>query len=94
MGTETPADEFPKQVVAVAIRANGLIVSKPAPARHCHVLNAMPEKMARATKPSDQGFLSDTGIFLSREDALTVARNAGQLKKPTHHKELFSEDLW
>lgn len=90
----SPERESLMRIVAVAIRVNGLILSKPAPARHCHILNAMPKRMARASLPSDQGFLSNTGIFLGREDALNVARAAGQLKKETHHKELFSEDLW
>lgn len=82
------------KIVAAAIRANGLILSKPAPARHYHILAAMPAKMARAVLPADQGFVTSEGDFLGREAALAVARDAGQLKGATTHRELFSEDLW
>lgn len=82
------------RIVAVAIKANGLIMTRPAPARHHDILKRMPEGMARASVPSDQGFITDGGKFLGRADALVIARQAGQLLKETHHRELFSEDLW
>lgn len=82
------------RVVAVAVKANGLTLSLPAPARHCHVLARMPARMARAVLPSDQGFLTSDGTFVGREEALQIAHRTGQLLKPTTHRELFSEDLW
>ena len=82
------------RIVSVAIKANGLIMSMPKPARHHHVIAAMPARMARAVLPSDQGFLTNKGEFVGREDGLKMATDAGQLLKPTSHDELFSEDLW
>lgn len=82
------------RIVSVAIKVNGLIMSLPAPNRHFHVLKAMPQKWARKVLPNQQGFLTNEGQWLGREEALTVAHRAGQLLKPTEHRELFSEDLW
>jgi hypothetical protein len=89
-----PTVDDASHIVAVAMRVNGLIVSQPAPSRHFNIMNALPAKMARAIRPSDQGFLTDTGHYVGREDALQIAKAAGQLLKPTAHRELFSEDLW
>jgi hypothetical protein len=89
-----PTVQDARCIVSVAMRINGMIVSKPAPARHFHVMNALPARIARAVLPSDQGFLTDTGHYVDRQDALRIATAAGQLLKPTAHKELFSEDLW
>lgn len=80
-------------IVAAAVRVNGVTMSMPRPARHHDILKRLPGKMANA-KPSDQGFITDAGVFVGRELALALATNAGQLLKPTQHKELFSEDLW
>jgi hypothetical protein len=82
------------RIIAAAIKANGLIMSMPRPARHFHIMAAMPAKMARAVVPSDQGFLTDAGTFVGREAGLLIALKAQQLLKPTQHRELFSEDLW
>lgn len=83
-----------ERIVAAAVTVNGLVISKPRPARHYQILNAMPSKIARSVKPSDQGFLTDRGEFVGREAALAIATEAKQLLKPTSHRELFSEDLW
>lgn len=89
-----PTVDDASHIVAVAVRANGLIISMPAPARHFNIMKSMPAKMARSVLPSDQGFVTDTGHYVGREDALRIATAAGQLLKPTAHRELFSEDLW
>ena len=81
-------------IVAAAVKSNGLIMSMPAPARHEDIIKRMPGKAAKNLKPSDQGFLDNTGNFVSRTDALIIARIAKQLLKDSNHKELFSEDLW
>lgn len=82
------------RIVAAAVHVNGVTISIPAPARHFHILAKLPAKMARNVRPSDQGFLTDTGEFVGRETGLQIATEAKQLLKPTHHRELFSEDLW
>ena len=78
-------------IVAVAIRANGLTISAPRPARHSHVLHALPTQLACS---AEQGFLTDGGQFVDRVEALAIARNAGQLLRPASLPELYSEDLW
>lgn len=41
-----------------------------------------------------QGFVTDDGLFLTREQALVEARACGQLTKPLLGSILTSEDLW
>lgn len=44
---------------------------------------------------NDQGFIDSDGRYLSREEALIVAKEAGQLLRKTGNEyELFSEDLY
>lgn len=49
---------------------------------------------------ADQGFIDQYGVFMTREEAFIVARDAGQLnvrRSKTPHEgstELFSEDLY
>ncbi len=83
------------RITAAAVLANGLTVSVPRPGRHCHILQKLPSRIARAVKPSEQGFLTDAGTFVGRVEALAIARKSGQVGgSGTDHKELFSEDLW
>ena len=42
----------------------------------------------------EQGFLTNSGRFLSRKEAYVVALRYDQLKHPEDNEELFSEDLW
>jgi hypothetical protein len=83
------------KIVGVAVRVNGLTVSLLPPNRHFNVLQQMPSKFARLVKPSEQGFITNEGKFVGREEAKIIARNANQLL-PTHspNNECFSEDLW
>lgn len=71
-------------------RAVPAIVSAPPPARH-HNLFAL------AGSPDESGFLTSTGRFVGREEALKLAVTAGQplIDHPSRHEHLlFSEDLW
>ena len=47
---------------------------------------------------SNDGFITDRGIFVGREDAFDIASEAGQLKpenlRPKNRKYLLSEDIW
>ena len=45
-------------------------------------------------KDCEQGFLTDTGVFLSRKDAYEHAQNIGQLDLIRVSHVLTSEDLW
>lgn len=69
-----------------------VIVTSPPPARHHTLLLA-----AQSVGPYDQGFLTSTGRFVGREEALLVAMASGQpmIDHPSRHALwLFSEDLW
>lgn len=84
------------QIISVAIKFNGLIISKPAPARHADVIKAISDINRKILiKPSDQGFLDSAGNFHNRDGAMIVAPHADQLLDPDNTRtELFSEDLW
>jgi hypothetical protein len=71
-------------------RAVPAVVSAPPPARH-HNLYALNHE------PDESGFLTSTGRFVDRAEALQIALAAGQpmIDHPSRHDEwLFSEDLW
>lgn len=88
-------------IVAAAIKLNDGpegVVTMPPPNRHHNIIWLINERneggeilCARGT----QGFITDTGEFLSRVDAADHARRHGQLKqKLIAPPSLFSEDLW
>lgn len=86
-----------ERIVAAACKVEGITASIPAPARHGHIIKAiwnMNRKLA-AVPPEGQGFLTDAGRFVGREEAFVIARDAGQIitKHPPRDM-LFSEDLW
>lgn len=87
------------RIIAAAVQINGVTLSLPPPARHYHIVNTLTETLGRKAQtryasPKYQGFLTDDARFVGREEALVIARDAGQIIKPTPHRELFSEDLW
>lgn len=41
-----------------------------------------------------EGFFTSAGRFLDRKQAMGLARENGQLRRPTGRDELNSEDLW
>ena len=84
-----------KQITHVAIKYNGTIYSLPAPNRHHSVI-----QMIGGVYGNDvQGFLDDSGEFLTRKEAYVLAVQNGQinrLKGDQYYQggELYSEDLW
>ena len=44
--------------------------------------------------PSTQGFLTNTDRFVTREEAVKIARKSSQLPKSSKITSLFSENLW
>lgn len=74
-------------ITFAAIRYNGVIYKGK---RHeIIVKNAKP--FADISK-GDEGFLTKSGAFVSREMAAKIALRCGQIKKPKQR--LISEDLW
>jgi hypothetical protein len=75
-----------------------IIISKPAPARHHHVIHEVATATGEPVHPLAQGFVTSTGRFVDRREGMTVALMAGQLLDPTKiatsMPQLYSEDLW
>lgn len=74
-------------------RAVPVIVSAPPPARHHNLFIAWD----RLGAPDESGFLTSSGRFVRRDEALLIAKGAGQpmIDHPSRHAHLlFSEDLW
>ena len=74
-----------------------LIVSSPPPARHHTLLHPLHDVGLSDLEFEDQGFLTSTGRYVERDEALRIALASGQpmIDRPgRHHLWLFSEDLW
>lgn len=87
-------------IVGVAVKTDKTVYSLPNPNRHHNVLRMMTNLyITRNYGTEVQGFVDDKGNFLNREDAYTLAKSNGQLKRisgPEFYQgnELYSEDLW
>ncbi len=83
------------QIVGVAIKHSGDVHTLPKPNRHHHVIWHMVDEMNVPPPITGmQGFYTDEGDFLTREQALTLALRTGQITTHDHPTKLFSEDLW
>lgn len=73
--------------VAIRMIKSGVVLSMDRPARHHHLLHAWAEWSGRALERGEheQGFMSSTGGFWTREQAARMCGHEGQL---------YSEDLW
>lgn len=85
-----------ERIIRAAIRGpDGRAYHVPPPGRHGHVFARFPQ--THEAQPEDQGFLTDTGRFVGREEALKIAEAAGQIIKRSagdNSRELYSEDVW
>jgi hypothetical protein len=73
---------------------NGLVISLPSPARHCHVQQRAVELGLAILGEHEQGFLTSAGRFVRRAPARAIADRAGQLTgEPISHV-FTSEELW
>lgn len=96
-------------IIAAAIKIADVVCFIPAPARHHNVLHSLMQcfngRTDRGYLEETQGFVTDSGIFLDRIEAMKHALECGQ-GTPRRDKilatgyntyngdELFSEDLW
>lgn len=87
-------------IFAAAIKrpSNGMVFSLPRPARHhdiiAHIIATNPD-IKRVGAGYEQGFLTVSGRFVGREEALIIAHAAGQIvSKYPPLDELCSEDMW
>jgi hypothetical protein len=76
--------------VAIRHRETKVIFSMPRPARHHTLIRELTALGELDFAKGEQGFVTETGEFLDREQAFVHAARFGQLKR----KILFSEDLW
>lgn len=86
-----------EKIVAAAIQYGGLTFSKPAPARHGDVIYPMRDigLPRESVNTVNQGFLTSTGRFVERTEALKIALASGQpCAAPDNAYILFSEDVW
>jgi len=86
-------------ITHVAIRYAGKIYSLPATARHHHVLAEIEKEhpgLSYDPQDDDEGFLTSDGVYLTREEAVDYAIQAGQISDriKVYGDMLFSEDLW
>lgn len=97
----TPEMGFERRVVAAANRYGDVLVVSAR--HHDKLMNAQLKRLVEAgiiqsPHTRDQGFIDNEGNFLTREEAVVVAREAGQINfcrpKNNPERELFSEDLY
>lgn len=72
---------------ALRMRLSGVVLSMDRPFRHHDIIHALADWADRPVKTMEyeQGFLSATGAFWTREHAARMCGREGQL---------YSEDLW
>lgn len=87
-----------KKITHVAIQYAGKTYSLPAPNRHHNVIRMIAAENGVGVKgPDIQGFLDESGEFLNRRIAFTLATANGQInRRPGGYAgpDLYSEDLW
>jgi hypothetical protein len=100
------AIRFPAKPDPYKPEIKDLIMFVPRPGRHHNVAHSLHysfeephERTHRSYSGEVQGFLTDTGEFLGRREALIHARECGQpmlrqMGVGYQGDELFSEDLW
>lgn len=84
-----------EQITGVAIRdLDGKVWSLPAPNRHYNVIHMIyTETKQQVPRNWAQGFVTESGRFLTRRQARMVAQKTGQFTGEVRGT-LTSEDLW
>lgn len=93
-------------IIAAAIKVKNphyedfdLVISAPPPSRHFHLLHGYHDLLktthATGVNRADQGFLTSTGRYVDRKEAMIIAREANQtFIAEFNDVDLFSENLW
>ena len=88
----------PERLTGVAINHEGRVYTLAAPNRHNHLIAHAREVLELPKEACDvknQGFVTSTGRFVTRKEAVGIARAARQLKRDIGRATiLFSEDCW
>ena len=85
-----------ERITGVALLTDeGELWSLPKPNRHCHLF-ALAAFQSNHADPCRQGFTTNLGRYVSREEASRIADAAGQILRRTGSNtiQLFSEDVW
>ena len=78
-----------------AIRYRNVIYDVPRPGRHDKVIAKIRGHGFPPPILGKQGFITNTGRFVDRHEAMPIAKAAGQIKEKTGPDDmLFSEDMW
>jgi hypothetical protein len=88
---------FPEQIIGAAILGASMgVYWLPKPFRHGHVMAVMAVDGYGIEFQEVQGFWTDRFRFVTREEALDIAKENGQFRRkhPSNEFQLFSEDLW
>jgi len=72
-----------------AILKNGTVYTGK---RHCNIINDNYPKVGRFGHPDIQGFVTDDGRFVNRQEAAKIAFECGQTKE--YKQTLYSEDIY
>ena len=90
-GAQESAPEEKVSIIGVAIKTGDRVYTALAPKRHHHLLHANYPEISQEL--SDQGFLTNDGRWVSRDEAKQIAFANGQATSSI--AETFtSEDLW
>jgi hypothetical protein len=82
-------------IEGVGIEVKGRLYTLPRPNRHHHIIHKVYQETSEQVITDSQGFVTSKGRYVLREEALEIARNAGQLLPCHFHKtQLFSESVW
>jgi hypothetical protein len=90
-----PATSGQERIVRAAVMVGEAVYSVAPPGRHGAVFQILPP--TSDDKLEDQGFLTSTGRFVTRSEALRIATTAGQIihqSSGPNPTELFTEDMW
>lgn len=63
-------------------------------ARRHHLIIAKAASYGVSSVGAEQGFVTTTGKFVDRKQAMEIAKRMGQMPKDHKNPELYSEDLW
>lgn len=78
-------------IVAAAIRQGQLLWTGK---RHGLLIPEVFRQTGQKVLSHQQGFVLDTGEFVTREEASRIALDTGQVATLRYPNELFSEELW
>lgn len=82
-------------IIGVGIEVNHKLYWLPCPKRHDHCIHLAYLETKKQVTTQSQGFITSRNRYVLREEALAIARNAGQLlERHFHETELFSESVW